>query len=91
MAKTIEQIQTRITSKGDAREIINKIADYLEFNSIPVTINENKQTVDSNAEDGNFHGLIYAKDKLWAVGKGTESALYRFNDPDDLKDCISQY
>lgn len=28
MAKTIDQIQTLITEKYDAREIINEIADY---------------------------------------------------------------
>jgi hypothetical protein len=33
MAKTIEQIQTMITSKADAREVINEIADYLQSNS----------------------------------------------------------
>jgi hypothetical protein len=33
MAKTIEQIQTLITSKVDAREIINEIADYLQNSS----------------------------------------------------------
>jgi phosphoribosyl-ATP pyrophosphohydrolase len=32
MAKTIEQIQTMITSKADAREVINEIADYLQAN-----------------------------------------------------------
>jgi hypothetical protein len=30
MAKTIEQIQTMITNKADAREVINEIADYLQ-------------------------------------------------------------
>lgn len=30
MAKTIDQIQTLITEKYDAREIINEIADYLQ-------------------------------------------------------------
>jgi hypothetical protein len=33
MAKTIEQIQTLITNKADAREVINEIADYLQSNS----------------------------------------------------------
>jgi hypothetical protein len=32
MAKTIEQIQTMITKKYDAREVINEIADYLQEN-----------------------------------------------------------
>lgn len=32
MAKTIDQIQTLITEKYDAREIINEIADYLQAN-----------------------------------------------------------
>jgi hypothetical protein len=31
MAKTIEQIQTMITNKADAREVINEIADYLQY------------------------------------------------------------
>lgn len=32
MALTIEQIQTNITNKGDVREIINQIADYIQAN-----------------------------------------------------------
>lgn len=32
MAKTIAQIQSMITNKADAREVINEIADYLESN-----------------------------------------------------------
>lgn len=32
MAKTIQQIQTLITEKYDAREIINEIADFLQAN-----------------------------------------------------------
>jgi len=32
MAKTIIEIQAMITDKGDAREIINEIADYLQAN-----------------------------------------------------------
>src|SRR5688572_27812199 len=93
MAKTIEQIQQRITSKVDSREIINEIADYLEENANPITttetevaINPNKQTISSNAEDGYCHGFLYAKGKLWASGYGNGPALYRFNDLNDLTD-----
>src|SRR5688572_28582432 len=91
MAKTIEQIQQRITSKVDSREIINEIADYLEENANPITttevaINPNKQTISRNAEDGFCDGFLYAKGKLWASGYGNGPALYTFNDLNDLTD-----
>lgn len=35
MAKTIEQIQSMITNKADAREVINEIADYLQAAPLP--------------------------------------------------------
>lgn len=61
--------------------------NYQQANALGLTYrDENRQSITLATNESLIHGLVYAKDKLWAATTLAPSRILRFNNLDDLTD-----